>query len=68
MTSNGVDPNHMTAEERLDEVAKILAAGILRLKAKQMVKKSLKTEKVSLDVSPEKRFHGPKPNPIGEGA
>ena len=68
MTSNGVDPNHMTAEERLGEVARILATGILRLKAKQLDKKPLKTEKVTLDVSLEKRLHGPKPNPNGEGA
>ena len=32
--TNGMDPDKMTEAERLDEVAQILAAGILRLRAK----------------------------------
>ena len=32
---NALDPNLMSAAERLDEIAQILAAGILRLKARQ---------------------------------
>lgn len=31
---NALDPNLMTAAERLDEIAAILAAGIVRLKAR----------------------------------
>jgi hypothetical protein len=31
---NALDPNRMTAAERLDEIAEILALGILRLRAK----------------------------------
>lgn len=31
---NAVHPDHMTATERLDEVASILAMGILRLRGK----------------------------------
>ncbi|MBF0179952.1 MAG: hypothetical protein HQM03_08010 [Magnetococcales bacterium] len=38
-------PDHMTAEERLAEVASILAAGIKRLKEKQ------KIEKIPVDKS-----------------
>lgn len=34
-TAGGLDPAHMTAAERLDEVARILAVGIIRLKARQ---------------------------------
>ena len=32
---NALDPNLMTAAKRLDEIAAILAVGILRLKARQ---------------------------------
>ncbi|MBF0604542.1 MAG: hypothetical protein HQL07_12730 [Nitrospirae bacterium] len=44
---NECDPNRMTAEERLDEVAAILADGVKRL-----VKKK-KIEKIPLDKSPD---------------
>lgn len=37
MTSNGVDPDEMTAQERLGEAARILAIGILRFRMKQEV-------------------------------
>lgn len=40
---NAIDPNLMTTEERLAEVASILATGIRRLREKQ------KTEKFPLD-------------------
>jgi hypothetical protein len=32
---NPLHPGHMTAAERLDEVADILAAGLIRLRARQ---------------------------------
>jgi hypothetical protein len=32
---SGVDPGRLTAEERLAEIAEILAAGLLRLQARQ---------------------------------
>ena len=41
-------PNSMTAEERLDEVAAILAAGIIRLRM-QNIEKHKKTESIILD-------------------
>jgi hypothetical protein len=66
MTSNGVDPDEMTAQERLGEAARILATGILRLRMKQEGNKPLKTEKVFLDVSPDMRLHGSKPQTNGE--
>ena len=53
---NALDPNRMTAEERLDEVAQILSFGFLRWRQKQ-AKKSEKTEKVSLDLSPKQSVH-----------
>jgi hypothetical protein len=33
--SNALHPDHMTADERLDEVAEILAAGFLRWRHRQ---------------------------------
>jgi hypothetical protein len=66
MTSNGVDPDEMTAQERLDEAARILATGILRLRMKQAGNKPLKTDKVSLDVSTDMRLHGSTPQTNGE--
>lgn len=54
------DPATMTAEERLDAVAAILAVGILRLREKQ------KTERIPLDISPETRPHVRKTTPNGE--
>ena len=48
-------PDLMTAEERWDEVAGILATGIAR-----MLKKK-KTEKIPLDKSPTVCPHGRKP-------
>ena len=53
---NALDPNLMTAEERLDEVAEILAAGFLRWWQKR-VEKSAKKAQVSLELSPEQRLH-----------
>ncbi len=39
-TAEGLDPVHMTDDERLEEVARILALGIVRLRARQESKKS----------------------------
>ena len=52
-------PNRMTAEERLNEAAKILAKGVIRLQEK------LKIEKIPLDKSPTIRVHGRKPTKGG---
>ena len=35
MSTNALDPNLMTAAERLREVGEILAAGLLRLRARE---------------------------------
>jgi hypothetical protein len=66
MTSNGVDPDEMTAQERLGEAARILANGILRLRMKQNSNKPLETENIVLDVSTDIRLHGAKPQTNGE--
>jgi hypothetical protein len=47
----------MTTEERLNEAAKILAAGIMRYLDKQR-----KTEKFPVDKSPTVCLHGEKPS------
>ena len=36
---NALNPSHLTAAERLDEVGRILAAGILRARAKNLESK-----------------------------
>ena len=36
--NNALDPNLMTPSERLAEIGEILAAGLLRLRAKRAVK------------------------------
>ena len=35
MYRNALDPDHMTVDERLDEVADILAIGLIRLRARK---------------------------------
>ena len=53
---NGYDPSLMTPDERLDEAAEILAAGILRLRQKK-AEKSCRSENNCLDKSVEMRPH-----------
>ena len=43
---NALDPNRMTAAERLAEIGEILAAGLLRLRARQREAKPATTETV----------------------
>lgn len=35
MYQNALDPDHMTTDERMDELASILAIGLIRLKARK---------------------------------
>jgi hypothetical protein len=53
---NGLDPNLMTAEERLDEAAEILSACFLRWYRKRAEKSQIK-EKDYLDLSTKQRLH-----------
>ena len=39
-TSNDLHPGHLTPAERLDEVARLLALGILRMRARRRAEKS----------------------------
>lgn len=56
------DPARMTSDQRLDEVAAILATGVRRLLKKR------ETEKISLDKSPDTRPYVRKTNRTGERA
>ena len=60
MNQSHVDPDLMSAGERLDEVAAILAAGIRRLREKQSKSSTLRD--VSLDFSAPRSVHGTPPS------
>lgn len=61
---NALDPTRMSAAERLDEVAAIIAAGVLRLHERRTRRKANNSNalrEVPLDLSPGKSVcrHGP---------
>jgi hypothetical protein len=53
---NALDPNLMTAAERLAEIGEILAAGILRLRAK--TQKAEDRRDIPLDFPATRSVHG----------
>jgi hypothetical protein len=55
--ANALAPDLMTADERLDEVARLLAAGLLRLRQRQHQNRCNGLEKNSLDFSPDRSGH-----------
>jgi hypothetical protein len=55
--SNALDPDLMTPTERLDEIAEILAAGILRIRARLRAPQGSTTEQVRVDFSPRRSGH-----------
>ena len=66
---NALHPDHMTADERLDEVARILAAGIVRARQRQLEKRSgaaAGKRDVSLDFSARQRGSDRTKNRHGE--
>ena len=54
---NPLAPDLMTADERLDEVAQILAAGLVRLRQRQYMNDHSRLEKNRLDFSPDRSVH-----------
>jgi hypothetical protein len=52
---HGFRPDLMTPTERLDEVAEILAAGILRVRGK--LRGEDRGDRVQLDFSPDRSMH-----------
>ena len=55
--SNALHPGHMTADERLAEVADILAAGLMRLKSRQSTPLSPHGGESSLDCAGHQSGH-----------
>ena len=57
--SNALSPDLMTAAERLAEIGEILAAGLIRLRARQREAEArASVEKVSLDFPADRSVHG----------
>jgi hypothetical protein len=54
---NALHPTQLTATERLDEIADILAAGLIRLHACKSSPLSRNGGESSLDFSPDQRSH-----------
>jgi hypothetical protein len=55
--ANPLPPDLMTPAERLDEIAEILAAGILRLRARPRAPKGSTAEQVRIDFLPNRSSH-----------
>jgi hypothetical protein len=55
--SNALHPDLMTAPERLDEIAEILAAGLMRLRARQSSPLSPRSGESSLDYPAHQSGH-----------
>ncbi len=54
---NALSPELMTPTERLEDVASILAAGLLRLRARETMAVSGEREQVLVDLGPEGSGH-----------
>ena len=54
---NAIRPDRLSAAERLDEIADILAAGLMRLRARKSSSLSRDRGESSLDFSPDQRGH-----------
>ncbi len=63
---NALDPDRMTTDERLDEVADILAAGVMRLRKRHLESNSNDLRDVSLDFNANRSMHGQNLNDRGE--
>ncbi|HJN24789.1 MAG TPA: hypothetical protein QGG18_03710 [Rhodospirillales bacterium] len=63
---NALSPDRMTATERLDEVADILAAGILRQRNQETANKYNDLRDISLDFTAGQSVHGHDINDHGE--
>ena len=55
---NALDPDRMTAEERLREVGEILAVGLLRLRARRSEAQDAVSGEVPLDFTARQSVHG----------
>jgi hypothetical protein len=59
--ANALAPDLMTAEERLTEVAQILAAGLIRLRRRQSATQASRSGDFRLDFSPDRSVHATAP-------
>ena len=66
MYRNALHPERMTADERLDEVADILASGLLRLQKHESANNSNNFGDFPLDLPAHQSVHGPDPRQNGE--
>jgi hypothetical protein len=57
LTTNALKPDLMSAAERLDEIAEILAAGLMRLQTKQSSPQSADAGDSSLDCAAHQSGH-----------
>jgi hypothetical protein len=55
--ANALHPDLMTADQRLTEVAQILAAGLMRLRQRGSSSSCNRLEKNGLDFSPDRSVH-----------
>ncbi len=55
---NALDPDRMTADERLREVGEILAVGLIRLRARRRGLRVADAGDVSLDFTARQSVHG----------
>jgi hypothetical protein len=55
---NALDPNLMTAAERLAEIGEILAAGLIRLRARRRDAEARRSGDSSFDFSADQSVHG----------
>jgi hypothetical protein len=65
--ANGLDPVHMTAQERLSEVAVLLARGVRRM-ADRKSNHIVENRSIPLGPGREQSRHAPEPSPKGENA
>ena len=65
LTANALSPSLLTANERLDEVAALLAVGVIRLKLHQSSHLSADQRESSLDLAADKSGDGSVDNSYG---
>jgi len=64
---NALDPARLSPDERLDEVAEILAVGLRRFLDRKNMGENKEFGEVSLDFTGHRSGHGLKPKRNGEG-
>ncbi|MBL8658843.1 MAG: hypothetical protein JNM75_03700 [Rhodospirillales bacterium] len=55
---NALDPDRMSAAERIEEIGEILATGLIRLRARQREAEVRRSGESSLDFPSDQSVHG----------